>query len=82
VPQLSVTVFAAREIVTLNRSLPTCTHVAVREGRILGFGGPEIAGEFGATIDDRFAAHVITPGFVEGHGHASAGVMWRNPYVG
>jgi predicted amidohydrolase YtcJ len=79
---VSVTVFAAREIVTLNRSLPGCTHVAVREGRILGFGGPEIAAEFGGTIDTRFAGHVITPGFVEGHGHASDGIMWRKPYVG
>ena len=79
---MSVTVFAASEIVTLNRSLPRCTHVAVREGRILGFGGPEIAEEFAATIDNRFAGHVITPGFIEGHGHASDGIMWRKPYVG
>ncbi len=79
---MSVTVFAASEIVTLNRSLPSCTHVAVREGRIIGFGGPEIADEFGGIIDNRFAAHVITPGFVEGHGHASDGIMWRKPYVG
>jgi predicted amidohydrolase YtcJ len=79
---VSVTVFAASEIVTLNRSLPSCTHVAVREGRIIGFGGPEIADEFGGIIDNRFAAHVITPGFVEGHGHASDGIMWRKPYVG
>ena len=79
---MSVTVFAASEIVTLNRSLPSCTHVAVREGRILGFGGPEIAEEFGATIDNRFAGHVLTPGFIEGHGHASDGIMWRKPYVG
>ena len=77
-----VTVFAAREIVTLNRSLPGCTHVAVQEGRILGYGGAEIAAEFGGTIDDRFADRVIVPGFVEGHGHASDGIVWRKPYVG
>jgi hypothetical protein len=77
-----VTVFAAREIVTLNRSLPSCTHVAVQDGRILGFGGAEIAAEFGGTIDDRFAARVLVPGFVEGHGHAADGIVWRKPYVG
>lgn len=77
-----VTVFAAREIVTLNRSLAACTHVAVREGRILGFGGAEIAAEFGGTIDDRFATKTILPGFVEGHGHAADGIVWRKPYVG
>jgi predicted amidohydrolase YtcJ len=77
-----VTVFAAREIVTLNRSLPACTHVAVQEGRILGYGGAEIAAEFGGTIDDRFAGKVIVPGFVEGHGHAADGIVWRKPYVG
>lgn len=77
-----VTVFVAREIVTLNRSLPSCTHVAVQDGRILGYGGPEIAAEFGGTIDDRFATKVIVPGFIEGHGHAADGIVWRKPYVG
>lgn len=79
---MSTTVFVAREIVTLNTSQPGCTHVAVRDGRILGYGGPEIVGEFGATLDDRFASKVILPGFVEGHGHAADGIVWRNPYVG
>ena len=79
---MSTTVFAAREIVTLNRSLPRCTHVAIRQGRILGYGGPEIVAEFGGTLDTRFAERVIVPGFVEGHGHAADGMMWRKPYVG
>jgi len=78
----SATVFAARDIVTLNLSLPRASHVAVRDGRILGYGGPEIVAEFGATLDDRFADKVIVPGFVEGHGHAADGIVWRNPYVG
>ena len=79
---MPTTVFVAHAIITLNTSLPRCTHVAVRDGRILGYGGPEIVAEFGATLDDRFAAHVIVPGFVEGHGHAADGIVWRNPYVG
>ncbi len=76
------TVYAARDIVTMNLSLPRATHVAVREGRILGYGGAEIVDEFAATLDDRFAGKVIIPGFIEGHGHAADGIVWRNPYVG
>ena len=68
---------------TLNVSLPVATHVAVREGRILGLGGAEIVDAFGpATVDDRFRNDVIVPGFVEGHGHAVDGLVWRNTYVG
>lgn len=35
-----------------------------------------------ATLDDRFADDIIIPGFVEGHGHAATGLIWRNAYVG
>ncbi len=79
---MPTTVFVAREIITLNTSLPRCTHVAVRDGCILGYGGPEIVADFAAQLDDRFADRVILPGFVEGHGHAADGIVWRNPYVG
>ena len=73
-------IFKASRIVTMNASLPLATHVAVREGRILGMGGPELLDAFGpVTVDDRFAGDVIVPGFVEGHGHAADGLMWRNP---
>ena len=77
-----VIVFAARQIVTLDPSLPEATHVAVRDGRILATGGAEILAQFGGSLDDRFADKVIVPGFIEGHGHAADGLMWRSPYVG
>ncbi len=78
-----IRVFQAARIVTLNASLPLATHVAVRSGRILGMGGAALLDAFGpAMLDDRFAARVIVPGFVEGHGHAADGLMWRNPYAG
>ncbi len=78
-----IRIFMARRIVTMNASLPLATHVAVREGRILGLGGTEIVDAFGpATVDDRFGDAVILPGFVEGHGHAVDGLVWRNTYVG
>src|SRR5450631_1077984 len=76
-------VFVARRILTMNPSQPTATHVAVRDGRILGFGTAEDVTAFGpAVVDDRFANKILMPGFVEGHGHATAGLMWRDPYVG
>ena len=81
--QTATRVFSARRIVTLNHSLPVATHVAVRDGRILGVGGTDMLDAFGpATLDDRFAGDVIVPGFVEGHGHAADGLVWRNAYVG
>jgi len=67
----------------MNASLPVATHVAVRDGRILGYGDAAVVEAFGpAELDDRFAAKVLLPGFVEGHGHAAEGMMWRQPYVG
>ena len=79
----TIRVFVARRILTMNASLPVATHVAVREGRILGFGGAEVLREFGPVeVDDRFAGRVLMPGFIEGHGHAVEGMMWRQPYVG
>ncbi len=80
---MSTTVFVARRIVTMNCSIPLATHLAVRDGRIIGVGDASIASQFGpAVIDDRFADSVMTPGFVEGHGHAIDGQMWRAPYAG
>jgi len=76
-------VFIAKQIVTMNASMPIATHIAVREGRILGVGGAEMLDAFGpATRDDRFGGGIIVPGFVEGHGHAVDGLMWRNVYAG
>ncbi len=75
-------IFVARRIVTLNRSIPRATHLAVRDGRVLALGGAEIRHRFPGIVDDRFAGEVLIPGFVEGHGHTSAGLMWREPYVG
>ena len=76
-------ILRAQRIVTLNGWLPAATHVAVREGRILGIGGAELETAYdAAALDDRFADRVLVPGFVEGHGHASGGLFWRQPYVG
>ena len=75
--------YSARKIITMNSYAPTATHVAVREGRVLGVGTAESLAGWGAmTPDDRFADKTLMPGFVEGHCHAKEGGMWDYPFVG
>lgn len=67
----------------MNPANPEATHVAVREGRILGAGTlEELAGWGDYELDDRFADKVLMPGFVEGHSHAREGIAWRGVYCG
>ncbi|MDR3507633.1 MAG: amidohydrolase, partial [Caulobacteraceae bacterium] len=76
-------IFQARGIVTLDLRRPKATHVAVRGGRILGAGAlDELTGWAPYRLDRRFADHVLTPGFVEGHGHMMTGGLWGYVYVG
>ena len=80
---MTITIFEARKIITMNPSCPSATHVAVRDGRILGAGTVDELARWGAhTLDRRFADHVLMPGLVEGHSHASEGAMWRFVYCG
>jgi len=80
---MPITIFQARRILTMNPSRPEATHVAVRDGRILGAGSlEELAGWGEAALDTRFADKVLMPGFVEGHSHVSEGAFWRMRYVG
>ncbi len=74
----------ARRIHTMNPTLPTCTHLVHREGRILAIGDAEDVADCAADadIDDRFTDAVLLPGFVEGHSHFAEGRAWRYPYVG
>ncbi|MDB4558822.1 amidohydrolase [Amylibacter sp.] len=77
------TVFSAKKIVTMNPNRPEASHVAVREGRILGVGDLEelaVWGEY--TLDEQFADKVLMPGFVEGHAHTMEGTLWRYVYCG
>jgi predicted amidohydrolase YtcJ len=80
---VETTIYTAKKIHTLNRSRPYGKAVAVREGRVLGVGEvDELLGWGEATIDNRFAEHVLLPGFVEGHCHAAEGALWSYVYVG
>ena len=80
---MPTTIYAARKIITMNRSQPAATHVAVRDRRILGVGAlDELRGWGAAELDDRFANKVLLPGLVEGHSHLMAGALWRYTYCG
>ncbi|MAM59403.1 MAG: amidohydrolase [Salinicola sp.] len=80
---MSHRIFVARRILTMNPSQPEATHIAVRDGRILGIGSLGTLADLGDfELDERFADKVILPGFVEGHSHALEGVLWEYPYAG
>lgn len=67
----------------MNPANPEVQAVAVRDGRILCAGTLEECRAWGeASIDDRFANHVLVPGFVEAHGHTMDSVSELMPYVG
>ena len=80
---MSTTIYEAKKIVTMNPARPLATHVAVRDGRILGAGSlDELTGWGAYTLDRTFAEKIILPGFVEGHSHAFEGAVWRYVYCG
>ena len=77
------TIYPARKIITMNVRRPVASHVAVRDGWILGAGTlEELAGWGPHEIDDRFADKVVMPGLVEGHCHSREGSGWDETYVG
>ncbi len=80
---MTATIYSARKIVTMNPARPHASHVAVREGRILGAGTlEELAGWGDYRLDDRFADKVLMPGLVEGHSHVMEGSLWAYVYCG
>ena len=77
------TIYAARKIITMNPMQPEASHVAVRDGRILGVGTlAELAAWGEHTLDDRFKDKVLMPGLIEGHCHLKEGSMWDWTYTG
>jgi predicted amidohydrolase YtcJ len=68
-----VTIFRAKEIVTLDPAKPTATAVAVLGDRILAVGSVEelkaAAGSQPFIVDERFADAVIIPGLIAQHDH-------------
>ncbi len=77
------TIFQAKTIITMNSYLPEATHVAVREGKILGVGDlDQLSGWGEYSLNTRFADKILMPGFVEGHCHAPEGQIWNYTYLG
>ena len=79
-----VTVFTAREVVTMDRVRPKARAVAVAGGRIVSVGDVDevlegVSGEDGSgggrevVVDRTFEDLVLLPGFVEAHGHPLLG---------
>lgn len=67
----------------MDNARPEATHVAVRQGRVLGVGSLQELRTYGpCEIDDRFADKVLMPGFVEAHSHIGEGSAWQRPYCG
>ena len=68
-----LTVYTAKSIITMTASQPRATAVAVREDRIVEVGSLESMQPWLAVhdhvMDDRFADHIITPGFIDPHLH-------------
>lgn len=78
-----ITIYRAKSILTMNPRNPVASHVAVRDGHILGAGDlDDLTGWGDHTVDDRFADKVLMPGMIEGHAHAMEGAVWQDEYVG
>jgi len=76
-------IYSARKILTMNPNQPVVSHVAVRDGRILGAGSlSELAGWGAYDLDERFSDKVLLPGLIEGHAHTMEGALWQCSYVG
>lgn len=77
------TIYNARKVITMNPARPEVSHVAVRDGRVLGAGSLEELGRWGDyELDERFSDKVLMPGLVEGHAHTMEGTLWRHTYCG
>ncbi len=77
------TIFVAKKIITMNPARPEVTHVAVRDGKIVGAGSlNELEGFGDYELDDRFKDKILMPGMVEGHCHSVEGKWWRYVYCG
>lgn len=80
---MTIIVFSAKKIITMNPARANTTHVAIRDGRVLGSGSlEELAGWGEYSLDETFKDKVIMPGLVEGHSHAMEGTLWKYTYVG
>lgn len=77
------TIYSAKKIITMNPARPVVSHVAVRDGRIIGAGSMEELALWGDyQLDEQFAEKILMPGLVEGHAHTMEGTFWQFVYCG
>ncbi len=80
---MTLTVYPARVVRTMDPARPTAEALAVEGDRIRAVGSrAELAAYGDASVDDRYADSVLLPGFVEAHAHTMGGALWRHTYVG
>ena len=74
---MTITVFTARTIVTMDSAQPSAEAVAVEDGRIVAVGSrvdvEAAVGEHPHVIDDTFADRVVLPGLIDQHLHPILG---------
>lgn len=81
------TIFVARQIITMDPTLPRATHVAVVDGQIVGVANgvvplKKLLGDREITIDTRFSRAFLFPGLIDPHVHPMlAAVMLNLPFV-
>jgi predicted amidohydrolase YtcJ len=72
-----IKIFVARKIITMDRSWPTASAVAVEGGRIVAVGALDSVklslGGKPYRVDRTFEDAVLTPGFIDAHGHPVVG---------
>ena len=74
---MTITLFTARTIVTMDSAQPSAEAVAVEDGRIVAVGSrvdvEAAVGEHPHVIDDTFADRVVLPGLIDQHLHPILG---------
>ena len=84
--QQPLTIFVAKEIVTMEPAMPTAKAVAVADGRIVAVGTLDSLKSWidqrGATIDKTFEDFILMPGLIDPHVHPSLpAVTMQFPYI-
>ena len=78
-PAISVTIFTAKKILTMERGNAEATAVAVARKRIIAVGSlAEVKAALGDTtftVDETFADKVVLPGFIDQHLHPILGAL-------
>ena len=69
----ALTIYTAREIITMDPSLPQASAVATMNGHIVAVGDVDSMSAWTSThdyvVDDRFTDKVLVPGFIDNHLH-------------